>query len=58
MSKDKGMDLIQQGIKYMEHWHARTLTREITSKTLEVVEEIRLYDPILAKDIIASLPDE
>jgi hypothetical protein len=57
MSKNNGMDLIQQGIKYMEHWHARTLTEEITTKTLEVVEEIRLYDPILAKDIIASLPE-
>ena len=57
MSKDRGMDLIQQGIKYIEHWHARTLTEEITSNTLKVVEEIKLYDPILAKDIIATLPE-
>tara|TARA_R110002050_G_scaffold289548_2_gene442316 strand:+ start:979 stop:1152 length:174 start_codon:yes stop_codon:yes gene_type:complete len=57
MISNKGMMLIQKGIKFMEHFHAKTLTEQLAAETLSVVEEIRLYDPVLAHDIIASLPE-
>ena len=51
MAQDRGMDLISIGIDYIEHWYTKTLTDKIKSETLKVLDEMAMYDDVLAKDI-------